>query len=78
MFNIRKNLLLVLFRIKKSFWYFFQTWWNDDNENDYLNEIDENSRAFKSKKSVSLYNSKIDFRKNWFEIINENNLKKKL
>jgi hypothetical protein len=78
MFDTRKNLLIALFHIKKSFWYFFRTWWNDDNENDCLNEIDENSRVFKLRKFVSFENSKIKSRKNWFKIIDENNLKKKL
>jgi hypothetical protein len=68
MFDTRKNLSIALFRIKKSFWYLLRTWWNDD-ENDGLNEIDDDSRAFKSKKSVSLEKSKVNFRKNWFKMI---------
>jgi hypothetical protein len=43
--------------------------------NDLLNDLNEdNERSFKSKKSISLIESRIDFRKNWFETINENNL----
>jgi hypothetical protein len=77
MFDTRKNLLIALFRIKKSFWYLLQTWWNDD-ENDCLSEIDDDSWVSKSKRSVSLEKSKMNFRKNWFKMIDENNLKKKL
>jgi hypothetical protein len=78
MFDIRKNLSIALFRIKKSFWCFFRTWWNVDDENDCLNEIDDDSRAFKSKRFVSFEKSKMNFWKNWFEMIDENNLKEKL
>jgi hypothetical protein len=78
MFDIRKNLLIALSRIKKSFWYFLRTWWNDDDENDYLNEIDDDSRILKSKRFISLEKSKMNFRKNWFEMTDENNLKEKL
>ncbi len=78
MFDIWKNLSIALFRIKKSFWYFFGTWWDDDDENDCLSEIDDDSRAFKSKRSVSLKKSRMNFRKNWLEMIDENNLKEKL
>ncbi len=80
MFDIRKNLSIALFRIEKSFWYLLRTWRNDDDddEDDCLSEIDESSRASRSKRSVSLENSRIDFRKNWFEITDENSLKKKL
>jgi hypothetical protein len=40
-----------------------------------LNEDDE--RIFKSNKSISLNKSRIDFRKNWLEMINEDNLNEK-
>ncbi len=80
MFNIRKNFSIALSRIKKSFWYLLRTWWNDndDDENDYLSEIDESSWAFKSKRSVSFEESKMNFRENWFAMIDENSLKKRL
>jgi hypothetical protein len=78
MFDIRKNLSIALFRIKKLFWYFLRTWWNDNDKDNYLNEIDEKSRVFKLKTLVSFENSRINSQKNWFEMINENNLKKKL
>jgi hypothetical protein len=80
MFDTRKNFSIALFWIKKLFWYLLWTWWNDndDDENDYLNKIDENLRVFKSKKSVSLEKSKVNFRKNWLEMIDENSLKEEL
>jgi hypothetical protein len=78
-FDIRKKLSIALSRIKKSFWCFLRTWWNDDIEinidndwndwNDCLNEFDENSRVFKSKRSVSFEESRMNFRKNWFKVI---------
>jgi hypothetical protein len=43
--------------------------------NDLLNNLSEDDeRTFKSKKSISLIESRIDFRKNWFEMTDENNL----
>jgi hypothetical protein len=78
MFDTRKNLSTALFRIKRSFWYLLRTWWNDDDENDCLSEIDDDLRASKSKRSVSLERSKVNFRKNWFEMTDENSLKEKL
>jgi hypothetical protein len=45
--------------------------------NDLLNDLSENDeRTFKSKKSISLIESRIDFRKNWSKMIDENNLNK--
>jgi hypothetical protein len=42
---------------------------------DLLSDLSEDDeRTSKSKKSISLIESRIDFRKNWFEIIDENNL----
>ncbi len=80
-FDSRKNLSIVLFRIKKSFLCLLRTWWDDDIEididddwndwndwNDCLSEFDEDSRVFKSKRSVSLEKSKMNFRKNWLEM----------
>jgi hypothetical protein len=43
--------------------------------NDLLSDLSEDDeRTSKSKKSISLIESKVDFRKNWFEMIDENNL----
>jgi hypothetical protein len=91
MFDTWKNLLIALFRIKKSFWCFLSWFRNDwifdeltNNinclseiflSNDLLNDLSENDeRIFKSNKSISINESRIDFRKNWFEMIDENNL----
>jgi hypothetical protein len=70
-FDIRKNLSIALFRIKKSFWCLLRTWCDDDeineineNWNDYLSKIDENSRVFRSKRFLSLEKLKMNFRKN--------------
>jgi hypothetical protein len=42
-----------------------------------LNDLSENDeRTFKSKKSISLIESKVDFRENWSEMTDENNLNK--
>ncbi len=67
MFNTRKNLSIALSRIKKSFWCFLRTWCDDDenneiNWNDCSNKIDENSRVFRSKRSVWLEESRMNFR----------------
>jgi hypothetical protein len=35
---------------------------------------DKNERIFVSSKSISLNESRIDFRKNWFEMIDDDNL----
>jgi hypothetical protein len=77
-FDTRKNLSIALFRIKRSFWCLLRTWWNDDIEididddwndwSDYLSELDEDSRASKSKRSVSLEESRVNSRENWFEM----------
>jgi hypothetical protein len=43
--------------------------------NDLLSDLNENNKqTFKLNKSILLNQSKIDFRKNWSEMINENNL----
>ncbi len=49
----------------------------DENWDDYSSEIDESSRAFKSKKSVSLKKSRMSFWKNKLEMTDKNSLKKK-
>jgi hypothetical protein len=42
---------------------------------DLLSDLSEDDeRTSKSKKSISLTESKIDFRENWSEMIDENNL----
>ncbi len=38
---------------------------------------EENKRTSKSNKSISLNESKIDFRKNWLEMIDDDNLNEK-
>jgi hypothetical protein len=44
---------------------------------DLLSDLSEDDeRTFKSKRSILLIESKIDFRKNWSEMIDENNLNK--
>jgi hypothetical protein len=50
--------------------------WNETCwSNDLLSDSSEDDEQIsKSKKSISLIKSKIDFRENWFEMINENNL----
>ncbi len=83
MFDTRKSLSIALSRIEKAFWCLLQTWCDDDDEvsedwNYCLSEIDENSRAFKSKRSVSLEKSEVYSRKNWFEMIDENDSKEEL
>jgi hypothetical protein len=43
--------------------------------NDLLSDLSEDDeRTFKSNKSISLSESKIDFRENWLEMIDEDNL----
>ncbi len=43
--------------------------------NDLLSDLNENDeRISESKKSISLIESRVDFRKNWSEMIDENNL----
>jgi hypothetical protein len=43
--------------------------------NNLLSDLSkDNKQIFKSNKSISLNESKIDFRKNWFEMIDEDNL----
>jgi hypothetical protein len=43
--------------------------------NDLLNDLSEDDkRISRSKKSISLIESKVDFRKNWSEMTDENNL----
>ncbi len=73
------------YKLSRSQQSFFLTWCDDnenneisENWNDYLNKIDESSRAFKSKRSVSLEKSRMNSWKNWFEMIDENNSKKEL
>jgi hypothetical protein len=91
MFDIRKNLSIALFRIKRSFWCFL-SWlrndWildeltNDTNclsetclSSDLLNDLSEDDERISIlNKSISLNESKIDFRENWSEMIDENNL----
>jgi hypothetical protein len=42
---------------------------------DLLSDLSEDDeRTSRSNKSISLNESKVDFRKNWSEMINENNL----
>jgi hypothetical protein len=46
---------------------------------DFLNDLNEDDeRTFKSKKSISLNESRIDFRENWFEMIDEDNINDEL
>jgi hypothetical protein len=46
--------------------------------NNLLSDLNENDeRIFKSNKSISLNESKIDFEENWLEMIDEDNLNEK-
>ncbi len=85
MFDTWKNLTIALFWIRRSFWCLLQTWYDDSENNeineiwdDYSNKIDKNSRIFKSKRFVLFEESRMNSWKNWFEIIDKNNLKKEL
>jgi hypothetical protein len=47
--------------------------------NDLLNDLNEDDeRIFKSKRSISLNESRVDFRENWFEMIDENSMNDEL